>query len=189
MVAVTGALAVDNIGARPDIDLLVVSTEGRVWICRRMIIALVRIARLIGDDLCPNYIISSSKLDLDQQDLFTAHELAQMVPLYGGTEYRRMIARNAWAYHYLPEGFGGIASGAPDRKVGPVRQLAERILSNKLLDRWESWELTRLQNKLRPLVGDAAEVICSPQQCKGHTGLHRQWVTERYRQLLSDLGF
>jgi hypothetical protein len=189
MVAVTGALAVDNIGTRPDIDLLVVAAEGRVWICRRLIIALVRAARFLGDDLCPNYIISARKLDLDQQDLFTAHELAQMVPIYGGVQYRKMIARNAWAFHYLPAAFRTDSSAVPGIKPGRLRKLAERALTSRLLDGWERWELARLQSKLRPLVGDAAEVICSPQQCKGHTGLHRQWVTERYTQRLSELGY
>jgi hypothetical protein len=97
MVAVTGALAVDNIAARPDIDLLVVTVAGRVWIARRVIVLLVRLARLFGDDLCPNYVISESKLSLDQRDLFTAHELAQMVPLSGQRVYRAMLRQNDWA--------------------------------------------------------------------------------------------
>src|SRR3954467_1047595 len=105
MVAVTGALAVNNVGSLPDIDLLVVASTGRVWLCRRALIMLVRLARLRGDDLCPNYIISEDTLDLDQRDFFTAHELAQMVPLYGLEIHARMIEHNAWARDYLPSAF------------------------------------------------------------------------------------
>ena len=189
MVAITGALAVDNIAARPDIDLLVVASEGRIWIARRVIIGLVRLARLFGDDLCPNYIISETNLDLEQQDLFTAHELAQMVPLYGRQLYTAMIARNAWATTYLPAAFGSAFGSIPAAKQGTFRGLVELVLSLRALDGLERWEQMRLQRKLRPLVGDAAEVICSPQQCKGHTGLHRQWVTSRYGDRLRELGF
>lgn len=189
MVAVTGALAVDNIAARPDIDLLVVTTERRVWIARRLIIGLVRLARLMGDEVCPNYIVSKADLDLVQQDLFTAHELAQMVPAYGGGIYRRMIAQNGWARRFLPMAFGQEAINISPIRVGPVRRVVERVLSSKIFDIWERGELVRLQRKLRPMVGDAAEVICSPQQCKGHTGLHRQWVTQRYAERLRELGF
>ena len=46
MVAVTGALSMDNIFGKPDIDLLVVASPGRVWICRRLLILQVRLARL-----------------------------------------------------------------------------------------------------------------------------------------------
>src|SRR5438105_4375281 len=43
MVAVTGALSMHNVGPVPDIDLLVVAKEGRVWLCRRSLIVLVRL--------------------------------------------------------------------------------------------------------------------------------------------------
>lgn len=188
MVAVTGALAVDNIAARPDIDLLIVTRQGRVWIGRRFIVALVRFARLFGDDICPNYVISRAHLNIEQQDLFTAHELAQMVPLYGKAIYKEMIARNRWALQYLPQAFDGPVREIAAVPTGFWRRLVEKPLSIALLNRWERWEMARLQSKLRPLVGDAAEVICSPQQCKGHTGLHRQWVTKRYAERLGELG-
>jgi len=188
MVAVTGALAVDNIAARPDIDLLVVTGDGRVWIGRRFIIGLVRLARLFGDEVCPNYIISRAKLDLEQQDLFTAHELAQMVPLYGSRMYHRMIEQNAWAHKYLPKAFDPDSAKISPLRVRPLRRSIEKLLSGRLFDAWERRELVRLQRKIRPMVGDAAEVICSPDQCKGHTGLHRQWVTVRYTERLRELG-
>ncbi|MGA7733669.1 MAG: hypothetical protein WCD37_20595 [Chloroflexia bacterium] len=188
MVAVTGALAVDNIAARPDIDLLVVTVAGRVWVARRVIVALVRLARLFGDDLCPNYIISEKALSLDQRDLFTAHELAQMVPLCGPKTYRDMLRQNDWAESYLPSAFKLTAQDLHSGKPGPVRRMVERVLGLSIFDRWEGWELSRLRQKLRPLVGDDAEVVCSPYQCKGHTGLHRQWVTARYEERLRELG-
>ena len=179
-VAVTGALAVDNLGERPDIDLLVVAAAGRVWICRRALILLVRLARLIGDELCPNYIISDGNLKLDQLDFFTAHELAQMVPLAGGDLYRQMIVRNTWAAKFLPCAFDHTNKRVPRCRQGVVGRLLEAFFSLTVFNRWEQWELDRMQKRLRPLLGKAAEVICSPAQCKGHTGLHRQSVLTRF---------
>jgi hypothetical protein len=188
MIAVTGALAVDNIGERPDIDLLVVAVPGRVWLARRLIVAVVRWARLKGDDVCPNYIISEDNLGLDQRDLFTAHELAQMVPVYGQDVYRMMLRRNAWALEYLPAAFEMDRAVVKPAKVGPVRRGIEGLFGLRLFDGWEKWEMRRLQGKLRRQIGDVAEVICAPDQCKGHTGLHRHWVTTRYEQRLHELG-
>lgn len=188
MVAVTGALAVDNIATRPDIDLLVVTSDGRVWIARRLIVVLVRLARLFGDELCPNYIMSETSLSLEQRDLFTAHELAQMVPLYGRYVYERMIRENGWAHSYMPFAFKGKAGGVPSRKPGMLRRGVEWLLRRPVFDGWERWELSRLRKKLRPLVGVEAEVDCSPYQCKGHTGLHRQWVTARFEERLRERG-
>jgi hypothetical protein len=195
MVAVTGALAVNNINGRADIDLLVIAVPGRVWICRRLLVVIVRLGRLLGDDLCPNYILSADKLALDQQDFFTAHELAQMVPLFGGDLHRRMLAANPWAWRYLPAAHdlkqhddvqSRKSRRGEERGVG-VRVL-ERLLSHPAFDRWERWELGRLRQKLRAEVGDAAEVVCTPEQCKGHTGLHRKNILHRYGEKLQQLG-
>jgi hypothetical protein len=188
MVAVTGALAMDNLGDRPDIDFLIVTEARRVWVCRRLIVGLVRLARLAGDDLCPNYIIADTKLDIDQRDLFTAHELAQMVPLTGGQLYNAMLECNNWARTYLPVAFREPLSLREAPARGPVKRVVERILRIRALDRWETWEMKRLRGNLRPLIGDDAEVVCSPEQCKGHTGRHRHWITSRYEQRLAELG-
>ena len=188
MVAVTGALAMDNLGDRPDIDFLVVTEAGRVWVCRRLIVGLVRLARLAGDDLCPNYIIAHNKLDIDQRDLFTAHELAQMVPLAGGGLYRAMLERNTWARQYLPVAFREPFAVRESRQRQFLPRAVERVLRVRPLDEWETWEMRRLRKRLRPLIGKDAEVVCSPEQCKGHTGRHRHWITTRYEQRLAELG-
>jgi hypothetical protein len=188
MVAVTGALAVDNVNGRDDIDLLVISDAGRVWLCRRGLIAWVRIGRLLGDDLCPNYILSDGSLELSQRDFFTAHELAQMVPLVGSRVYEGMLAANAWAKLYLPclDASPRLRadSRSPVRGRGPV----EKVLRKHVFDEWERWELDRLRRKLRADLGQDAEVVLTPDQCKGHTGLHRAAVMTRYMSRLADMG-
>jgi hypothetical protein len=152
MVAVTGALAVDNISARPDIDLLVVAEPGRVWVCRRFLIVLVRLARVFGDDVCPNYVIAQSKLDLEQRDFFTAHELAQMVPMSGEAGLPRYAARESsgrWIiYHAASRHLQGRASQA---RIGPLRKGAEKLLATSTFNAWERVEMRRLRSKLRPV--------------------------------------
>lgn len=187
MVAVTGALAMDNAGANPDIDLLVVSRPGRVWICRRLLILAVRGIRLLGDEICPNFILAADSLGIADHDLFTAHELAQMRPVGGYAVYRRMLAQNGWLAAFLPNTQPWPAAGAESARPGPFARLAEALLGIRLLDRWEQWELARLQRKLGADPSGAGEVACTPQQCKGHTGLYRQHVLRRYEERVAAL--
>ncbi len=187
MVAVTGALSMHNAGPVSDIDLLVVAQAGRVWLCRRALILCVRIARLFGDDLCPNYVVAENNLELDQRDLYTAHELAQMIPMSGLPVYRAMLKANEWAASFLPAAFGTLDLPIQQQKPRPIQRPFERLLGLWPFDALERWELRRMQAKLRPAIGSAAEVVCSPAQCKGHTGLHRQSVLERYEQRLKEV--
>ena len=60
MVAVTGTLSVDNVEQQADLDYLVVTAPGRLWLCRGMAMLLVRIAGLRGDVVCPNSFISDA---------------------------------------------------------------------------------------------------------------------------------
>jgi hypothetical protein len=188
MVAVTGALAVNNVSGRHDIDLLVIAKAGRVWLCRRGLIACVRLGRLLGDDLCPNFILSEGSLVLSQRDFFTAHELAQMVPVFGDGLYGQMLRANAWAGAYLP----ALSETMPQRKTGIGRAYRtgplERVLQRRTFDGWERWELARLRRKLRSEIGRDTEVVLTPDQCKGHTGLHRAAVMNRYLSRLSEMG-
>jgi hypothetical protein len=188
MVAVTGALAMDNVAGNPDIDLLVISAPGRVWICRRLLILAVRGIRLFGDEICPNFILAADSLALPQQDLFIAHELAQMRPVGGHAIYAEMLATNGWLGRYLPNARPWPdVDGAPERPH-PLQHAAERVLGARLLERWERWELERLRRKLGADPTGQGEVACTPSQCKGHTGHYRRHVLRRYDERRAALG-
>jgi hypothetical protein len=184
MIAVSGALAMQNVAGNPDIDLLVIATPGRVWICRRLLILAVRAIRLRGDEICPNFILAADSLALAQEDIFTAHELAQMRPIAGYTVYRQMLDRNPWLAHHLPN-----ATPWPTRKPDPpptrLQRLTEWLLGSRLLDGWERWEMGRLAGKLGSGADD--EVACTPSQCKGHTGRYRRHFFARYGERLATL--
>jgi len=188
MVAVTGALAMDNI-ADGDIDYLVITEPGRLWLCRALVVGLVRTAALRGVELCPNYFLSEQALVLDERNLFTAHEMAQMVPLTGMPTYQRMRTLNRWTDTYLPN-----AGGHP-RRVAPVeprprrtRRIVESTLRSRLAGPFERWEMARKVRKLGQRSNGHAEAAFGPDWCKGHFGDHGQLTLKRYEDRLQALG-
>ncbi len=102
MVAVTGALAVGNTDREADIDFMIVTQPGRMWLCRAMVILLVRLAALRSDTICPNLFVSEKAMIYDRRDLYTAHEMVQMSPLAGHKIYQSMMSLNTWTLDYLP---------------------------------------------------------------------------------------
>jgi predicted nucleotidyltransferase len=102
MVAVTGSLAWDNTDDSADIDYLVVTEPGRLWISRLFVRVVAHLARLSRVKLCTNYLITERVLALTDRNLCTAYELVRMSPISGFDTYRRMRATNTWTEAYLP---------------------------------------------------------------------------------------
>ena len=103
MVAVTGTLAVNNVEARDDIDVFIVTAPDRLWLCRALVILVVRLAALAGDELCPNYFLSQRQLVFPDHNIFGAREVVQMVPLYGRDLYWQIRELNSWVDDFLPQ--------------------------------------------------------------------------------------
>ncbi len=192
LVAVSGSLAVNNVtSSRDDIDFLIVAQRGRVWFVRGLCVLVVRLARLQGVHLCPNYVIAEHRLQLGDPSLFTAHELVQMVPLYGTSSYQRLLDSNAWITEYLPNALPHLAT---EREVARVVRGGKRVLETifrgrfgDIVERWESGrKIARLRREA--MQRGSAGTEFGPDLCKGHVDDHAAVVDQRYMERLGSLG-
>ncbi len=182
LVAVTGSLSVNNVNPGGDIDYLVVTANDRLWIARAFALLIVRWAARRGHEVCPNYFLSERALHLSDRSLYTAHEITQMVPLYGGRVYDALRQANEWTRDYLPN-----ADGPPPtlreaeahlRRLGPSanHRLLEATLATPPGLRLDRWEMRRKIAKFRRVYQGWQESDFSPDTCKGHFDRHQQRV-------------
>lgn len=185
MVALTGALAVHNpADDHDDLDYLLVVLPRRVWLARAFSIVLVRLARRRGIEICPNYVLAANRLVQEQRDVFVAHEVAQMVPLYGHDLYRRLRSENIWVRVHLPNA-DGVFHAEAEHSTGKLWQalktLIEWLLSGALGNWLEDWERRR---KLRRFAPDLQALHSAAQldehQVKGHFNDHGRRVLRAY---------
>ena len=111
LIGVTGALAMANSDQEDDIDLLIITSRDRLWLCRGLIVCLLRLTRLyrrpgkIKNRICPNMLLDEKHLAMPkkERDLFSAHEVCQMKPLWEkGRTYQRFLKANQWSKEFLP---------------------------------------------------------------------------------------
>jgi hypothetical protein len=188
MVALTGALAMRNPAhEKDDIDYLMVVENGRVWMARAFAIVLVRWARLWGVELCPNYVLATNKLVQTRCDLYIAHEVAQMIPLYDEHLYEAMLNANTWASALLPH-----LTHRHSQLSKPTQRLKKRLeqwLNGAWGEAFEQWEYRRKSKKFAPVVNtrqSSAEI--DAQTVKGHFNDHGQRVLAQYHAKLQEYG-
>ena len=188
MVALTGALTMENVEADDDYDYLIVTEHDHLWLARFLIVqGIVKPAQRRREEVCPNYLITARALALDEseRDLYHAHELAQMIPFYGLPVYRQLRAANTWADRFLPN-----ATGAPQidnvAQGSQERRFPERLLRMTAGAWFEQREMARMARKLAP-TGMLAEVLVTPDQCKGHVGAHDQHARQVFEARLEAL--
>lgn len=193
MVAVTGALAVRNASSESDdLDYLLVVRDGRVWLARLFAVSVVRLCSLWGVTICPNFVLSLNALVQKRQDLFTAHEVSQMIPIAGQVVYRQMRAVNGWSCVYLPNAdtpFYPQADGAPRRMGQALKRLAEWVLGGGLGDWLEQWEMRRKIKKFEVQAVHSVEAKLDAKQVKGHFLDYGQITMQRYQERVNTIDF
>jgi hypothetical protein len=192
MVALTGALAMRNAASlNDDLDYVLVTAPGRVWIARGFAVLLVKLVKRRGVVLCPNYVVSVTALEQERQDLFIAHEVVQMVPIYGLDVYAALRDRNRWVAAHMPNAAAAFRMGDKreiGRGWGILKWGLELLLSGTLGDRLEVWEQRRKQRKLAPgLQTPHHAAKLDAEQVKGHFNDHGHPVLQQYRERLRRL--
>jgi hypothetical protein len=188
LVGVTGALAMDNARQHDDIDLFILAQPGRLWLCRLFVLGVVKLAARQGYVLCPNFLLSTDHLRLSEQNLFTAHEVVQMVPLERNLWYNAFIEANGWVTDFLPNASARETAGPGSMKWLAAR-LAAGLLSARVFDPVERWEMRRKVRRLRRrLEREGGSVAFSEHECRGHFAAHEARILAGYRRRMAEYG-
>jgi hypothetical protein len=192
MVAVTGSLAVQNPrDGVDDIDYLIVTRSRRLWLCRAMIIMMVRYGHRRNVHLCPNYLITENVLQFEH-NFFTAREMLQMKPIYGQALYLKIRQENDWVTRYFPQGNGLDPDKVDDRlsfRQSALKRWGEFMLQGAL-GNWLEERLQKIQitkHIRRAEQHDALDrVVFTADICKGHYDGHGQKTMGAYKQRMKE---
>lgn len=189
MVAVTGALAVDNAEPGDDIDYLIVTAPDRLWLCRAMIIQfVVKPATRLQVTLCPNYLLSERALARFEPNLFTAHEIVQMVPVAGHETYHRLCEANRWAARFLPNAYGRPRAMSGEGRARPSTFGAAESILGSCAGSWlERWEMRRKIGRFDRRRQRDSDASFAADWCKGHFESHEPLVREALAHRLEAL--
>ncbi len=112
LVALTGSLAMQNANENSDIDLMIVTSKNTLWLSRLTAYFLLKLTNSElrvpkdnneKDKLCLNMWLDETDLFIEKHNVYTAHEIAQIVPLVNKYKtYENLMESNSWIKKYWP---------------------------------------------------------------------------------------
>lgn len=179
MVALTGSLAVRNSDWNGDLDYMLVTADGRLWTARGFAVLFSHLTARAGYTLCPNLIVSESALKWPDEDIYSAREICQMIPITGMDIYERLRRMNDWTDRFLPNASCMPELGGPQTAgASTLQEIAELPLRGTLGSRLERWEMDRKIRRLTRQPGFGIETRFDAQVCQGNF-LHHGAETRR----------
>lgn len=100
-IGLTGANSFESCNQKDDIDLFIITSPDRLWICYLMLVLLTKLIRK-RETLCINFLIDENNLEIQEKNYFTAIQILQMMPIYDTGFHKRIIKKNFWISEILP---------------------------------------------------------------------------------------
>lgn len=123
---ITGTLAKNLSSPTCDIDYFVVTAVNRLWIARTILILFKKLFLLNSKKyFCLNYFATEATLYIQDQNLFTATEIAYAKPLISDVRFEEFRSINGWIRSYFPNWTPESIEAIP---VGERRSIVARFL-------------------------------------------------------------
>lgn len=127
-VMASGSLSKGYMDENSDLDFFIVTEPGRLWLARMILVIYKRIFLFNSHKhFCINYFVSSDRLEIEEQNLFTATELATVIPMYGNTYYHELMWKNEWLKKYFPNYLPRVPMSERIHHP-PLKKITEKIL-------------------------------------------------------------
>lgn len=101
-VGVSGSLSKGYYDNGSDIDFFVITEPNKLWLCRTFLMLYKKIFLLNSRKFfCVNYFVSTSQMEIEEKNRFTATELKTLIPMQGKTVFEDFFQKNQWVTNYF----------------------------------------------------------------------------------------
>lgn len=122
-VSLSGALSKGYYDDDGDFDFFIITKPNRLWVARTLLVLYKKVFLFNSKKyFCVNYFISSDKLQIPEKNLFTATEIATLIPMHGKDSFHAFLEANTWAKPYFPN--------KPQVKLSTIGEVKKNGLSN-----------------------------------------------------------
>lgn len=129
-VMASGSLSKGYMDENSDLDFFIVTEPDRLWIARTLLVMYKRIFLLNSHkQFCVNYFVDTAHLEIEEKNLYTATELATLIPLYNVDCYVELQASNHWVRDFFPNFRIRSIDHAEKKHSNSFRKIIEYVLN------------------------------------------------------------
>lgn len=134
-VAVSGSLSKYFADEKSDIDFFIITRANRLWIARTILHIFKKLTFIVGRQghFCMNYFIDEKDPAIEEKNIYTAMEVATVLPLRDNGLFDQFFKANSWVSVFFPNKF--LHTPPVKKTVGSwIKSLTEKLLSNNFGD-------------------------------------------------------
>lgn len=196
-VGISGELSKGVSSEEGDIDYVLITEQGRLWISRTLLILFKKIVLMNSKKFfCLNHFVSRDRLEVERRDLYVAMELATVKPVVNPWLFERYLEANPWIEAYLPNWWKKFSKSRQRILAGAAvdRSLLQKLLELPFQGAWgkrldeqlmRSWQA--LWKRRYPGLNDEARArlfTVTPSLSTAYGGDFLTSILARYREQL-----
>lgn len=102
-VAISGSLSKGVMYKDGDIDYFIITAPDRLWICRTLLVLFKKVFLLNSKKyFCVNYFVDENNLEIFDKNMFTAVEIAYLIPVFNAPLIEKLKINNDWTQDFFP---------------------------------------------------------------------------------------
>lgn len=179
-----------------DVDFLILTEPGRLWIARTLLVLFKKVFLLNRKKFfCVNSFAAVDTLLVRERNIYQATEIAQLKPLFNTRLFGEYLAVNGWIGGYFPNfTTGALAFPRASERRSILQRLGElpfALLPSDRIDRALMRAMDRFWLGRYPEFDDRtrADIFrCTPGESRAYAGNYQGKILEAYEKKLRQFG-
>ncbi len=190
-ISLSGSISKIYMDKQSDIDYFIVTSPGRMWVSRTLLVIFKKIFLFNSHKyFCINYFVTEESLPIPNRNLFSATEMAFLIPTYNLPLYRKLMQENEWYRDYYPQLALRDARWVSKKEKFILKPILEKLLSGKAGEKLDSFffrlTLDHWKKKFKHFDPDTFDLRlrCRKNESKHHPLGYQEKVLAQYEKNL-----